>query len=419
MNSGISTMLLPKGGGARRLALACASAWVSVAIIALAIVLQVIDATGSYSAAGLAAAAYGLAAALVSVPRSRLVDRYGPRRTLPALAAVQVTALLLMIGAARMHAGGAVFVVLAAVVSGSTPPLIGFARGRWSDVVPEADLPRAYALTAMLGDLAQIGGAPAAALLATLLNPSAGLAVAALFTTLGLLLIGPQTGPAGAPATDGADEPAADGPAPKESRGVLGAIGFPGLRTIAVGGIGAGLGLGAVDVVVVALATDRGDRWAAGLMLGALGVGGVVGSVLSPKLATYTPGGRYVAGLALLLVSTLALVPTPPEPVVGALLLVVGLAWGVTNVVLYELLDIVVPKSHSTEAWAWLSTAESVGAAAGAALAGALAAHSLTLGFAVIPAAVAAGLLAGLVGRHTLTAPEPAAGPSVPTVPAR
>ncbi|MFJ8623302.1 MFS transporter [Kitasatospora sp. NPDC093550] len=417
MNSGISAMLLPKGGAARRLALAVTSAWVSVAIIALAIVLQVIDATGSYSAAGLAAAAYGLAAALVSVPRSRLVDRYGPRRTLPALAAVQVAALLLMIGAARVHAAGAVFVVLAAVISGATPPLIGFARGRWSDVVPEEELPRAYALTAMLGDLAQIGGAPAAALLATLLNPSAGLAVAAVFTTLGLLLINPRTGPADRP--DQADS-AADEPAPEESRGVLGALAFPGLRTITVGGIGAGLGLGAVDVVVAALATARGDRWAAGLMLGALGVGGVVGSVLSPKLAKYAPGDRYVAGLVVLLVSTLALVSTPPETVVGALLLVVGFAWGVTNVVLYELLDIVVPKSHSTEAWAWLSTAESVGAAAGAALAGALAGHSLTLGFALIPVAVAAGLLAGLVGRRTLTAPgQPTVEPRVPTVPAR
>ncbi|MER8187953.1 MFS transporter [Kitasatospora sp. NPDC094015] len=410
MNSGISVMLLPKGGAARRLALAVVSAWVSVAIIALAIVLQVIDATGSYSAAGLAAAAYGLAAALVGVPRSRLVDRYGPRRTLPVLGALQVVALLLMIGAARMHAGAAVFVVLAAVVSGCTPPMIGFARGRWAAVVPEEDLPRAYALTAMLGDLAQIGGAPAAALIATFLNPSAGLAAAAAFTALGLLLMIPQAG------ADRRPEPA---PAARESRSVLGALAFPGLRTITVGGVGAGLGLGAVDVVVAALATARGDRWAAGLMLGALGVGGVVGSVLSPKLASYAPGSRYVAGLALLLVSTLALVSTPPGAVVGALLLVVGFAWGVTNVVLYELLDIVVPTSRSTEAWAWLSTAESVGAAAGAALAGALASHSLTLGFALIPVAVAAGLLAGLVGRRTLTAPAPAAEPTVPTVPAR
>jgi predicted MFS family arabinose efflux permease len=406
MSNGISVMLLPKGLGARRLALACASAWASVAVITLAMMLQVIAATGSYSAAGLTVAAYGLAAALVGVPRSRLVDRYGPRHTLPALTAVQAAALVLMIGAAHIHADGAVFVVLAAVVSGSTPPLIGFARGRWSDVVAEEELPRAYALTAMLGDLAQIGGAPAAALLATLLNPSAGLAVAAVCTIMGLLLLGPQTrtaGPAGHAAED---------PGKKASRNPLGALRFAGLRTITAGGVGAGLGLGAVNVVVVALATTRGDRWAAGLMLGALGVGGVAGSVLSPKLAKYSPGSRYVAGLALLLLSTLALAPTPPELVVGSVLLVVGFAWGVTNVVLYELLDIVVPKRHSNEAWAWLSTTEAIGAAAGAALAGVLASHSLTIASALIPTAIAVSLLIGVAGRRTLGAPQLTVDPS-------
>jgi MFS family permease len=412
MTSSISALLLPKGAAANRLALACAFAWISVAIIALAVVLQVIDATRSYAAAGAAAAAYGLAAAFIGVPRSRLVDLFGPRRTLPALAAVHVTCLVAMVGAGRLHAGGTVFVFLAALISGSTPPLIGFARGRWSHVVPASDLPRAYALTAMLGDLAQIVGAPAAGLLAVLLDPAAGLAVAAVFTTVGVVLLLGSPAVAGDSPTDtGGDDGrrTVQRHEPQRRRTMVGAIGFAGLRTITLGGVGVGLGLGAVDVAVPALATVRGERWATGLLLGALGVGGVVGSAVSPRLAGFAPGARYVTGLAVLLPGTLVLAFTPPALVVGAALLVVGFAWGVTNVVLYELLDIVVPTSRSTEAWAWLSTAEAIGAAAGAAVAGMVADRSLAAAFAIVPAAVAVGLLIGLAGRRRLVAPPPAA----------
>lgn len=411
-NSLSAWTLLPRGAAARRLALACACAWTGVAVIALSIVLYVVDATGAYSVAGAAAAGYALAVAFFSVPRSRMVDRFGPRRVFPVLTLLHVTALAGLIAAGRADAPGAVFVALTAVASGSTPPLIGFARGQWAKVVPADELPRAYALTAMLGDIAQIGGAPAAGFLAALVNPAAGLVAAGAFTSLGMVLVLRTVREHEALVeNDAPDQPQdqQDG-APQEgvkthSRS---AISFPGLRTLTIGGVGAGLGLGAVDIAVTALSTARGDRWAIGLMLGALGIGGMVGSVVSPRLAQQlSPARRYVAGLGVLVLSTVLLVLTPPGAVVGVLLLVAGFAWGVTNVVLYELLDLVVPSTHSTEAWAWLSTAESLGAAGGAAIAGLVAAHSLPLTFALVSAAVCTGLLTGLLGRRTLVAVEP------------
>jgi MFS family permease len=406
-SGGLSSLLLiPKGRAARKLALATAAAWVSAAIVVLAVVLEVIHATGSYSAAGAAAAAYGLAAAFIGVPRSRLVDRYGPRRTLPWLTLTHVLALGAVILAGWTGAPSWVFVALTVVVSGSTPPLIGFARGRWSDVVPEDELPNVYALTAMLGDIAQIGGPPAVGLLASLVDPAAGLATAGLFAVLAVVIL-LRGLPAGTPA-DGAD--AEETPAEEETAVKPGkapaAIRSAGLQTITVGGIAVGLGLGAVDVAVAALATAQGALWTAGFMLGALGVGGVVGSVLSPRIAAkLSPGARYVGGLAVLLVATAVPVLTSSAWLVAAALLVAGFAWGITNVGLYELLDIVVPKAQSTEAWTWLSTAESIGAAGGAALAGVLAGRSLPLAFALVPAAVAIALLFGLARRRTLVAP--------------
>ncbi|MEU8837455.1 MFS transporter, partial [Streptomyces sp900116325] len=283
------------------------------------------------------------------------------------------------------------------------------------------ELPRAYALTAMLGDIAQIGGAPAAGFLAALVNPAAGLVAAGAFTSFGMVLVLRTVREHDAPdhqQDEKQDEPdtqdsARRGTAKTRSRS---AISFPGLRTLTIGGVGAGLGLGAIDIAVTALATVRGDLWAIGLMLGTLGVGGMIGSVVSPRLAQrLSPARRYVTGLGVLVLSTVLMVLTPPGAVVGALLLVAGFAWGVTNVVLYELLDLVVPSTHSTEAWAWLSTAESLGAAGGAAVAGLIAAHSMPLTFAVVPAAVGIGLLTGLLGRRTLTAVKPLPEPELDT----
>jgi predicted MFS family arabinose efflux permease len=390
----VSWVLVPPNAPAWRLTVACATGWLALSITALAIVLQVIDATGSSAAAGVAAAGYGLAAALVGVPRARLVDRFGPGRVLPRLAVGHALALCGFVVAAKAGAPAAVLVALTFLASASTPPVIGVARAQWSEWIPEEDLPKAYALMAMFGDLAQVLGPPAAVLLATLVDPAAGLAATAVLVVLTtFLVIGGRTGPA---------RQADSTPGPTGRSRV--AIRFPGLQTLVLSGVALGAGLGAIDVLVPVLAIARDEGWTAGLMLGAYGVGGVVGSLVSPRLSGTPIATRYIGGIAALVAVTATLVLSPSWWTIAAILAVAGVAWGITNVVLYEALDVVVPKENSTEAWSWLSTAEALGIAGGASLAGIVAAQSMTAALAMTPVALAVALLVSVFRRSGLTA---------------
>lgn len=406
----MSWVLRPRTSAAWLLVLACATGWLGLSITGLAIVLQILAATGSSGTAGLAAGVYGLTAAFAGIPRARIVDRFGPRRTLPWLALVHATALGLFVLAAQSDAHALALIVLVAVISGSTPPMIGAARAQWGDAVPGEDLPKAYAFMAMLGDLAQVLGPPAAALLATAVDPAAGLVVTAVLIVLATaaVAVGPQPP---AKKRDNAESDDGDDPSPNRL-----AIAYPGMLTIALAGITLGLGLGAVDILVPVMSTDRGQSWAAGVILGTYGVGGVIGSLISPGLGQrMSVSARYTGGIAALVPFTALLVLTPPWWLAALILLPAGVAWGVTNVVLYELLDIVVPRENATESWTWLSTAEALGIAGGAGLAGFLAEQSLTLAFSLVPLAMAITLLTSLARRQTLQ-PLPTIALAEPTI---
>lgn len=393
----MSWVLRPRTSAAWLLVLACATGWLALSITGLAIVLQILDATGSSSTAGLAAGVYGLTAAFIGVPRARIVDRFGPRRTLPWLALIHATALGLFVLSAQSDIHATALIVLVAVVSASTPPMIGAARAQWGDAVPADELPKAYAFMAMLGDLAQVVGPPAAALLATAVDPAAGLVVTAVLIVLATAAVvsGPQPSDAKRDQADPHDEDVA----PSNRL----AIAYPGMLTIAVAGVTLGVGMGAVDLLVPVMSAARDQSWAAGVILGAYGVGGVVGSLISPGLAQrLSVSTRYIGGIAALVPVTALLVLTPPWWLAALILLPAGVAWGITNVVLYELLDIVVPKENATESWTWLSTAEALGIAGGAGLAGILAEQSLTLAFSLVPVALAVTLLISVARRKTL-----------------
>lgn len=406
----MSWVLRPRTSAAWLLVLACATGWLALSITGLAIVLQVLDATGSSGTAGLAAGIYGLTAAFAGIPRARIVDRFGPRRTLPWLALIHATALGLFVLSAQSDAHALALIALVAVVSASTPPMIGAARAQWSDAVPGEDLPKAYAFMAMLGDLAQVIGPPAAALLATAVDPAAGLVVTAVLIVLATaaVAVGPQPPDA---KRDNAESDDENAPSPTRL-----AIAYPGMLTIALAGITLGFGLGAVDILVPVMSTDRGQSWAAGVILGAYGVGGVVGSLISPGLGQrMSVSARYTGGIAALVPVTALLVLTPPWWLAALILLPAGVAWGITNVVLYELLDIVVPRENATESWTWLSTAEALGVAGGAGLAGFLAEQSLTLAFSLVPLAMAVTLLTSVARRQTLQ-PLPTLAICEPTI---
>ena len=96
----------------------------------------------------------------------------------------------------------------------------------------------------------------------------------------------------------------------------------------------------------------------------------------------------------------------------GAVLLVAGAAIAPTYAAVYALVDDAAPAGTVTEAFAWLATAIAIGAAAGAAIAGALADHAgPAAAFVLAGAAGAIALLTTLLRAPTLPGREVAVLP--------
>jgi predicted MFS family arabinose efflux permease len=155
--------------------------------------------------------------------------------------------------------------------------------------------------------------------------------------------------------------------------------------------------LGLVEVAVPAKATGWHHASLAGVLLGCFAAGSITGGLLAGRLAPSAPPlRRYllaVLGIAVALVPPLA---APGPLVLGVLLVVAGIGYGPATVALFECLDRETALG-ATEALTWITTAEAVGAAAGAAAAGLLVAHVGTgTPFPVAAAVVAIPALAAM-----------------------
>ena len=151
---------------------------------------------------------------------------------------------------------------------------------------------------------------------------------------------------------------------------------------------------GATEIGVTTAADALGNAAAAGPLLGVWGVGSLLGGVwlarrggvapLVPLLLVLAVGHAALAGAALNLFA-LAL---------G--LLLAGAAIAPSYAVVYSLVERAAPAGTVTEAFAWLATAVSVGAALGSALAGSVAdAFGPSAVFVIAGAAGALALAAG------------------------
>jgi MFS family permease len=318
--------------------------------------------TGSFGAAGLVTAAYGVALGVGGPLLGRLVDRRGQTLVLVASACAAV-AMLGAIAVLPVGAPVAVIVALAAGVGLAEPPVGACVRALFASLVTEPQaLPAAYAVDASASELTWIAGPPLALALGALWSTGAALAVA------GLVLAVATVAFAGRPASRSWR------PAPSGSQR-RGALRTPAVRTLVVALVAVGALFGAVEVAVTAAAANLGSTAAAGPLLGLWGGGSLIGGLLAARLGRGTPGAR---GLSLLLVALTAghllLIPAAGSLVaLGAALLVAGAAIAPTYAAVYAMVEDAAPAGTATEAFAWLGTAVAIGASAGAACAGTLA----------------------------------------------
>lgn len=368
--------------GARVLALACTLGWLGFAATALTIVLLVESETGSFARAGLAVGLFSAGAGLFAPLRGRLVDARGAP-ALVAFATAQCALLLVLVWTASPLVAG-----LAGAVA---PPLIATARTVWPRVAGPELTRAGHGLNALLGDLGTVVGPAAAGGLVAAAGPQAALAAFAAGPLLGALLVAGD-------ARLKAPVAGSSRPAGSDSRRMAG---WPGLQTLAVVELALGVSVGVVDVAAPALAD--GAPGLAALPLSAMAAGSILGSLWGGQSAI-AADRRFVAGVVGMAVALAACAFVSSSYALAAVLLLAGVGYGVFNVGVFELLDVVVPAHRAVEALTWLTTAGSLGMAAGAAAAGQLAHDTPRNALILVAVATAPGAIFALGRRHTLTA---------------
>ncbi len=327
----------------------------------LAILLSARQLEGSFAAGGAALALFTIGAAALAPARGRLVDRRGGTRVLRAFVAAHGSALLALTGLVAARGPGVLLYVLCAVAGATVPPLVASLRNVLSATFaegPERDT--AYVLDGILEQLSFVGGPLLAAGVVALASPQAALAAGAISAVGGTLVF------ASSPlARAWQTHAAATTRRP--------ALSSPGLRIVALSFTAFGFASGVLQVTVPAFATLAGSRNLAGVLLGLLSAGSVVGGVAYGARAWRSSlVQRYVTVLWLFAGAMLALACGGSVWALGALLFVAGCTLAPLTSLVFGLVDTVAPPGMATESFTWITSAELAGIAAGSAIAGVL-----------------------------------------------
>jgi predicted MFS family arabinose efflux permease len=301
--------------------------------------------------------------------------------------AVATTALLAAMAALPVSAPLPLLVAAASGIGLAMPPVGACVRTLLPDLVGDRAAKAAYAVDATATEVTWILGPPLALGAGALWSTGAALAAAGVVLAAGTAAFAVQ------PASR------AWRPEPSESaRG--GSLRAPAMRTLVIVLIAVGVLFGAVEVAVAAAAEALGSGAAAGPLLGVWGAGSLAGGLLAVRHGD----AGLPAVLGTLAAGHLALTAAGGSvAALAVVLFVAGAAIAPTFATVYAMVDEAAPEGTVTEAFAWLATAVAIGAAAGAAIAGALADHTgPAAAFAVAGAAGALALLAALLRSHTL-----------------
>ncbi|MFG2210568.1 MFS transporter [Streptomyces sp. NPDC048638] len=362
-----------------------------VAMAPLAILIAVRADGGSLRLAGVLAAAYGLAAAIGQPLWGRLLDRHGHRVAI-GVTALASTAAFLALAVLDPAARPAWAAVIAAAAGLCTPPLEAALRVLWPHVVDSPNQRRAaLALDACAQELVFIGGpllvlgldAVASTGLVLTATAAIGLAGAALFLS--------------APPTRSWQ--------PDLTRAHwLGPIRLPGLRALAAALFGAGISLGALNVVALAAGERHHAGYLSTMIPAALAVGSLTGGLLYGRRPWPSSPTRQLLLIGTgFLLGSLPMLTDPAPALAIAVAVLPGLFLAPLLVTGFHALDVLVPRSTLAEASAWLIACLGLGQAAGTALAGLVPATAPAAAAAVAAGGAALGLLLLLGTRRHLT----------------
>ncbi|WP_435279010.1 MFS transporter [Streptomyces sp. 1222.5] len=334
------------------------------AMLTISIVLLVQHTTGSYGAAGAAAAATGVSMALFAPYSGRLADRYGQRAVLLPGVLVHTLAGLTLTALALAHAPlWALF--LAAVPTGASVPQVGpMVRARWGVKLQGSPLmTTAAAFESVTDELTFVVGPLLATALCTAVTPSAGLVTEAALTLVGGLLFAAQK----------CTQPTVDANGEHARVQHASALRVPGVRVLIVTFLGIGSVFGGMQVSLAAFTESIGEPGLNGVLYGVFAAGNMLSGVACGAIAwKVAPQRRLVLGYAALALSASALWTAHSVLLLAALGLLVGMCNAPSLITGYTLVDSLVPAGARTEAFTWLTGAVALGQAAAVTVAGQL-----------------------------------------------
>ncbi|MFF5980808.1 MFS transporter [Streptomyces olindensis] len=333
------------------------------AMLTISIVLLVQHTTGSYGAAGAAAAVTGVSMALFAPYSGRLADRYGQRAVLVpgvllhALSGLTLTALALF--DAPLWA-----VFVAAVPTGASVPQVGpMVRARWGVKLKDSPLmTTAAAFESVTDELTFVVGPLLATALCTAVDPAAGLVTEASLTLIGGLLFAAQksTQPSVADHGHARVEHAS-------------ALRVPGVRVLIVTFLGIGTVFGGMQVSLAAFTESIGEPGLNGVLYGVFAAGNMLSGIVCGAIAwKAAPQRRLVIGYTALALTASGLWAAHSVLVLGGLGFLVGMCIAPALITGYTLVESLVPAGARTEAFTWLTGAVALGQAAAVTVAGQL-----------------------------------------------
>jgi MFS family permease len=362
----------------------------------LAVILFLRAETGSFAVAGAVAGGLAVGGAAGAQLVGGLVDRRGAR-VLLLVAVLHAIALGALVAGGIAGAPAALLIAVGIVAGGSVPPTSSVLRSLWPTLLGDRyDLRQAaYAIDSVGVELLFTLGPLLTALLATLVAPAAALAVSAVAVLVGTVAFVAQ------PGVDVGRTPKPEG------RRFAGALRSPGVLTLALVSIPAGIGLGMCEVAIPAFSSAHGAANRAGLLLAIWSVSSAVGGILYGALPRPPLQRAHIAVSILLPLSLLPLATAPSLSAMTLLVIPAGLFIAPMLATRNELIGWVAPPDARTEAFTWPQTAFVGGIAIGAALAGTIVQHSgSSPAFLVAGGVAALGAVIAIVRRRTVAPPR-------------
>ncbi|KAB8192148.1 MFS transporter [Nonomuraea phyllanthi] len=342
------------GSGVKGFVLAGFFGRMPMSMLGIGVILLISTLTTSYATAGAVAAMTNVAFAVAAPLSSRLVDRFGQSRVIPPFSVTNALALLALMLCAGFRLPDWTLYATGLLVGASSMSIGSMVRARWSVIHGGSNkLHTAFAFESVVDEVIFVTGPALVTVLATAVNPYAGLVVALVSMLLGCLALAAQR---------------RTQPPVQAVRAVGGTpILIPGIALLAGVYLALGAVFGSVDLITVAFAEEHGVKGAAGFLLASFAGGSMVSGLwFGSRHWKISLRGRFMRTLALFVVGLVPIMFIGNPWIMAAALFLAGFAISPTLITGFSLTERLVPPSLLTEGMAWISTAIGFGVAAGA-----------------------------------------------------